>query len=219
MPALSTLFAFSGATLLLVLLPGPNLLFILGAGISGGRRTALAAAIGVEVGTLVHVVAAALGLSAVLQSSAVAFSAVKYLGVLYLVYLGIKALRARPSAHDEQQVEPQSIMTAMRRGALVNVLNPKVSLFFLAFLPQFIDTDRGSSAQQILVLGAIFFAIALTIDLLYATGSGALSTWLTNRPAVLRQQERIAGVIYLCLAGLAATQGSSQSQGSIAAAR
>lgn len=210
MPVLTTLFAFAGATLLLVLLPGPNLLFILGAGISGGRKSAVAAAVGVELGTLIHVVAAALGLSAVLQSSAVAFSAVKYLGVMYLVYLGVKALRTDPSEHEERQVNPQSMATALRRGALVNVLNPKVSLFFLAFLPQFIDTDRGSAAKQILVLGAIFFAIALTVDLLYASGSGALSRWLQNRPVLLRRQERIAGVIYLCLAGFAAVQGTSQ---------
>ncbi len=143
MPALATLLAFSGATLILVLLPGPNLLFILGAGISGGRRSALAAAVGVEVGTLVHVVAAALGISALLQSSAIAFSTVKYLGVAYLVYLGIKALRSTPAEHTEQTAGPQSTLTAMRRGAFVNILNPKVSLFFLAFLPQFIDPSRG----------------------------------------------------------------------------
>ncbi len=208
MPALTTLLAFSGATLLLVLLPGPNLLFILGAGISGGRRTALAAAIGVEAGTLIHVIAAALGLSAVLQSSAVAFSTVKYLGVAYLIYLGIKALSAKPSARTAQPTQPQSTITAIRRGAFVNILNPKVSLFFLAFLPQFIDTSRGSAPQQIMVLGIVFFAIALTIDLIYAFGSGTLGRWLERHPALFRQQERIAGAIYLCLAGLAATQGS-----------
>ncbi len=211
MPELTTLLAFAGATLLLVLLPGPNLLFILGAGISGGRRTALAAAFGVEVGTLMHVIAAALGLSAVLQSSAVAFSTVKYLGVAYLVYLGIQALRAMPTEHIGQPAAPQSTLTAMRRGALVNVLNPKVSLFFLAFLPQFIDSGRGASSQQIMVLGTVFFVVALTIDLVYAVGSGALGRWLERHPALSRQQERIAGVIYVGLAGLAALQGTRTS--------
>lgn len=211
MPALTTLLAFSGATLILVLLPGPNLLFILGAGISGGRKPALAAAVGVEVGTLVHVFAAAVGISALLQSSAVAFSTVKYLGVAYLVYLGIKALRAKPSDHADQTAEPQSTLTAMRRGALVNILNPKVSLFFLAFLPQFIDPGRGSAAQQILVLGLVFFVIALAIDLIYAAGSGSLGRWLKSRPGLVRRQERIAGLIYLVLAAFAAIQGTRTS--------
>lgn len=211
MPAHSTLLAFSAATVLLVLLPGPNLLFILGAGISGGRRTAVAAAVGVEVGTLVHVVAAALGISALLQSSAAAFSTVKYLGVAYLVHLGVKALRADRIERSQRATEPQLTRTALRRGVVVNVLNPKVSLFFLAFLPQFVDPGRGSTARQILVLGLLFFVIALAIDLVYAAGSGSIGRWLKSRPGLMRRQERIAGLIYLALAALAAAQGTRTS--------
>ena len=210
MPTLNTFIAFAGATLLLVLLPGPNLLFILGAGITGGRPTAVAAAIGVEVGTLAHVAAAALGLSAALQSSAAAFTTVKYLGVAYLVYLGISALRMRPSTPTcpcRSNESPRTV-AAIRRGVLVNVLNPKVSLFFLAFLPQFIETTRGTMSQQIMLLGAVFFAIALTVDLVYAIGSGVLGRWLARRPALSRQQQRIAGGVHLALAGLALLQGS-----------
>ncbi|NNE94402.1 MAG: LysE family translocator [Acidimicrobiales bacterium] len=201
------LLSFSAATVVLVMLPGPNLLYIVGNGISGGRRAALASAVGVELGTLVHVIAAAVGLSAILQSSAVTFSTIKYLGVAYLGYLGIKALRTTP--HDQPSVAaaPQSTSRVMGRGLIVNVLNPKVSLFFLAFLPQFIDGQQGSASQQILVLGAVFFAIALTIDLIYAIGSGSLGRWLSRRPKLFRQQERIAGVVYLGLAGIAAAQG------------
>jgi threonine/homoserine/homoserine lactone efflux protein len=99
----------------------------------------------------------------------------------------------------------------MRNGTLVNVLNPKVSLFFLAFLPQFVDAER-SAAPQILLLGTIFFAIALGIDLVYAIASGAVGRWLTRRPALLRHQQRVAGAIYLVLAALAATQGSRSSR-------
>ncbi len=212
MPALTTLLAFSGATILLVLLPGPNLLFILGAGISGGRRTALAAAVGVELGTLVHVIAAAVGLSAVLQTSATAFATVKYLGVAYLVYLGVRALRAPHLDEPGPRPEPQSTLSAVRRGVLVNVLNPKVALFFLAFLPQFIDTDRGSASAQIMVLGSVFFAIALAIDLVYAVAAGAVGRWLERRPRLLRRQERITGVIYLGLAALAISQGTQASE-------
>lgn len=208
MPAIATLLAFSGATILLVLLPGPNLLFILGAGISGGRRTALAAAVGVELGTLVHVIAAAVGLSAVLQTSATAFSTVKYLGVAYLAYLGVRALRATHLDEPGQRPGPQSTLSAVRRGVFVNVLNPKVALFFLAFLPQFIDTDRSSASAQIMALGSVFFAIALAIDLVYAVAAGAVGRWLERRPSLLRRQERIAGVIYLGLAALAISQGT-----------
>lgn len=210
MPALSTLIAFSGATLLLVLLPGPNLLFILGAGIDGGRRTAIAAALGVELGTMIHVVAAALGLSAVLQSSAAAFSTVKYLGVAYLVYLGVRSLRSGHDARAGETAAPQSILRAMQRGAFVNVLNPKVSLFFLAFLPQFIDPERSAS-PQVLVLGSIFFMIALAADLVYALGSGTLGRWMANRPHLFDRQQRVAGMIYLCLAGFTAIQGTRPS--------
>ena len=210
MPTLGVLATFSAATFLLVVLPGPNLLYIVGNGISGGRRAAVASAIGVELGTLVHVTAAAVGLSAVLQSSAVAFTTVKYAGVAYLGYLGVRSLRAVPSESSVPAVKTQPMTRILGRGLVVNVLNPKVSLFFLAFLPQFIDGDRGGAAGQILVLGAAFFAIALSIDLAYAVGSGAVGQRLRDRPSLFRRQEQIAGVIYLGLAGLAATNGSRQ---------
>ncbi|MEZ5382033.1 MAG: LysE family translocator [Microthrixaceae bacterium] len=190
------------------MLPGPNLLFIVGSGIGGGRRAALASAVGVELGTLVHVAAAAAGLSAILQSSAVAFSTIKYLGVVYLVYLGIQALRATPDDHEQgRAAAPQATSRILARGLVVNVLNPKVALFFLAFLPQFIDAHGGSATQQILALGSVFFVIALTIDLIYAIGSGTLGRWLSRRPRLFRHQERVAGVVYLGLAAFAATQG------------
>ncbi len=210
MPTYETLLSFAAATIVLVMLPGPNLLYILGNGVSGGRRAALASAVGVEIGTLVHVVAAAMGLSAVLQSSAVAFSTIKYLGVAYLAYLGVKALRSKPGIEPGLVVALQPTRRILGRGLVVNVLNPKVSLFFLAFLPQFIDADRGSATRQILILGAVFFVIALSIDLIYAVGSGAVGRWLSRRPRLFRQQERSAGVVYLCLAGFAATQGGHQ---------
>ncbi len=207
MPTYGMLLSFSAATIVLVMLPGPSLLYIVGNGISDGRRAALASALGVELGTLVHVIAAAVGLSAILRSSALAFSAIKYLGVAYLAYLGIKALRATPHDQPGLAAAPQATSRILGRGLVVNVLNPKVSLFFLAFLPQFIDHQQGSATQQILVLGAVFLAIALTIDVIYAIGSGSLGRWLSRRPKLFRHQERIAGVVYLGLAGFAASQG------------
>lgn len=206
MPSIGVLLSFSAATIVLVTLPGPNLLYIVGNGISGGRRAALASAVGVELGTLVHVFAAAVGLSAILQQSATAFATVKYLGVAYLAHLGVRALRAEPPEPSELATAPRTISHLLGRGVVVNVLNPKVSLFFLAFLPQFIEPGLGTTIIQILVLGATFFVIALTIDLFYAVGSGALGRWLNRRPLLFRRQERLAGLVYLGLAGVAATQ-------------
>ena len=210
MPTMTTLLGFTAATALLVLLPGPNLLYIVGNGISGGRGAALASAVGVELGTLVHVVAAAVGLSTLLQSSALAFTTVKYLGVAYLAWLGIKAIRRGPAtgvAAAAVATDDVEVGRTLLRGLLVNVLNPKVSLFFLAFLPQFIDPARGTATQQVLVLGVVFFVVALVIDLAYAFGSGSIASWLARRPRLLRHQDRVAGAIYLGLAGVAAVQG------------
>lgn len=210
MPTTGMLATFATATIVLVLLPGPNLMYIVGNGISGGRRAALASALGVELGTLVHVVGAAVGLSAILQSSAVAFSTVKYVGVAYLAYLGMQALRVRPSGSPGPGARRETAASIVVRGLVVNVLNPKVSLFFLAFLPQFVDARRGSMTEQILILGAVFFTIALMIDLVYAAGSGSVGRWLSGRPRLFRRQERFAGLVYLGLAGYAGLQAGHQ---------
>jgi threonine/homoserine/homoserine lactone efflux protein len=144
MPDLPSLLLFAGSAATLVLVPGPNLIYIVTRSVEAGRRAGFASMLGVETGTMVHVAAAAFGLSALLASSAVAFEIVKYAGVAYLVYLGVRALRSRDHEADSPATE-----TGMRRtyaeGVLVNVLNPKVSLFFLAFLPQFVDPAGGSA--------------------------------------------------------------------------
>lgn len=210
MPTPVTLLAFTLAAGVLIAVPGPNHIYIVTRGIDQGRRAALASAFGVETGTLVHVAAAAFGLTALLASSATAFSVVKYLGAAYLIWLGISSLR---SYGDEEVLlrasEPVSARRAFAQGVVVNVLNPKVSLFFLAFLPQFLDPRQGSATGQILVLGTIMFVLALASDIIYALGSGAIGHWLRVRPRFRRQQHRLSGAVYLGLGCFAALGGPS----------
>jgi threonine/homoserine/homoserine lactone efflux protein len=200
MPDLATLLLFAGSVATLVLIPGPNLMYIVTRSVEAGRKAGLASVLGVETGTMIHVAAAAFGLSALLASSAVAFEIVKYVGVAYLVYLGIRALRGGKAP--EAQVTPAGMRRTVAEGMLVNVLNPKVSLFFLAFLPQFVDPEKGSAATQILVLGLVFIAIAATLDLLFVLGANLVGKRIGGGGS-----HRFAGGVYLALAALAAATG------------
>ena len=165
----------------------------------------MASALGVGTGTLVHIAAAAAGLSALIASSATAFGALRYVGAAYLVFLGIRTLRGEPAAAPESApVAGGSLRRAYLEGALVNVLNAKVGLFFVAFLPQFVDPSRGGAAAQILVLGAVFFVTALTLDLLYAVAAGSVGAWVAARPSALRRRRTITGATYLVLGAVAA---------------
>ena len=201
MPDPATLLVFAGAALALIVIPGPAVLYILAQSVEHGRRAGVVSAAGVATGGLVHITAAAIGISALVVSSAVAFSIVKYVGAAYLIYLGIRRLLDRRGADDEpgvpREAEPWRIF---RRGVLVNVLNPKTALFFLAFLPQFVDPGRGPVLAQILVLGALFVLLALLSDSLYALGAGALAAWVRRRRGVARDAGRYAAAaVYLGL--------------------
>jgi threonine/homoserine/homoserine lactone efflux protein len=200
-PEPTTLLLFAGSVATLVLIPGPNLIYIVTRSVEAGRRAGLLSMLGVETGTVVHVAAAAFGLSAVLASSATAFEIVKYAGVAYLVYLGVRALRSKEAP---PVAGPSGMRRTFAEGVLVNVLNPKVSLFFLAFLPQFVDPARGTTAGQVLVLGAVFLAIASLLDLLFVAGAGLVGERL-------RGGRRFAGGVYLALAALAAAGGPRRS--------
>jgi threonine/homoserine/homoserine lactone efflux protein len=204
MPDPGTLALFAASVATLVLIPGPNLVYIVTRSVEAGQRAGLASVLGVEIGTMIHVAAAAVGLSALLASSALAFEVVKYAGVAYLVYLGVRALRAGKAP--ETQVAPAGMRRTVAEGMLVNVLNPKVSLFFLAFLPQFVDPDKGSAVSQILVLGVVFIAIAATLDLLFVLAAGLVSRRLGGSGG-----QRFAGGVYLALAALAAATGGRRS--------
>ena len=201
MPTPSTLALFSLAALALLVVPGPAVLYIVARGINQGRRAALVSALGVQVGGLFHVVAATVGLSALLLSSAVAFTLVKYAGAAYLVYLGVRTLLARRTIQAVVDAPPAAVSLGrvFAQGVVVNLLNPKTVLFFLAFLPQFVDPERGAVAGQTLLLGALFLTIATCSDGLYALLAGSAGGWLKRNAGFLRAERYVAGGIYLAL--------------------
>ena len=199
-PDSGTLWVFCLASLALLLIPGPAVLYVVVQGAEQGRRGGLASVAGIHLGTLVHVAAATVGLSALIVTSAVAFSAVKYAGAAYLIYVGVRKLLGR----DEPSLEPGrprvSYRRAFVRGAVVNVLNPKTALFFLALLPQFVDPDRGVWSQA-LVLGLVFVALGLVTDSLYALAAGTVGSVLRRRRRGMRYG---SGVVFIGLGAAAA---------------
>lgn len=210
MPTPSTFALFVLAVLALLAIPGPNHIYIATRSATQGRGAGIASAFGVECGTLVHLTAATVGLSALIASSAVAFDVVRYLGAAYLVLLGVRALRS-PSAPGEAgaTTTPASRAKVFRDGVLVNLLNPKVALFFLAFLPQFLDPARGSVAVQTLVLGLVLVALGIASNLVYAFAAAALAGRVraagrAPRGARLRW---VSGGVYLSLGAFAAVAG------------
>ncbi len=215
MPDASTFALFVAAALALLLVPGPAVFYVVARSVEGGRTTGLVSVLGVELGTLVHVVFAAVGLSAVLASSATAFTVVKWLGAAYLVYLGLQHLLARDGDEDEEL--PTGGATRLPRvftqSVLVQVLNPKVALFFLAFLPQFVDPSRGAAWTQIIVLGATLAILGLFTDGLYALAGSKAADWLKRRSAgsgLRRARRYVSGGIYLALGAATAVSGSGK---------
>jgi threonine/homoserine/homoserine lactone efflux protein len=166
-------------------------------------------ALGISVGSLVHTAAAAVGLSALLMSSAVAFSAVKYLGAAYLIYLGVQKLRHEESAELSGNDRPVKLSRMFVQGIVVNVLNPKAALFFLAFLPQFVDLSRGHVAGQVLVLGLLFAVLGVTSDSLWALSAGTMADWLRGNARWMRTQRYVSGGMLISLGVATAFAGSS----------
>ncbi|MFI6518671.1 LysE family translocator [Spirillospora sp. NPDC050679] len=194
------LFLLAAATLIAI--PGPNHLYITTRSINEGRRAGFASALGVESGTLVHIAFAAAGLSAVVAASATAFGFLRYAGAAYLAYLAYRAFRSRGD-HGPLELEPQPLRRVYLDGLLINVLNPKVVLFFLAFLPQFVDADAGTVPLQIAVMGLVTALIGLVSDFVYAYAAGSIGEWLRARPAFRRRQAYATGAIYLGLGAAA----------------
>lgn len=200
-PLLFLLAAFT-----LVAIPGPNHLYITARSIAEGRRAGMLSALGVETGTLVHVAAAAAGLSALIAASATAFGVLRYAGAAYLVYLAYRTLRGGDEPN-EVVVQARPPHRVYLDGVLVNLFNPKVILFFLAFLPQFVDRGAGAVPLQMAVLGLITALIGLVADVVYAIGAGSIGGWLRARPAFRRRQRYATGLIYLALGAAAAFAG------------
>lgn len=203
MPTLNTLLAFMLASAILVMIPGPAVIYIVNRGISQGRRAAVLSALGIETGALVHVIAATAGLSALIASSATLFNVVKYAGAAYLILLGIMAWRSRED-HDVEMttLRPTSYRRLYAQGIVVNIFNPKVSVFFLAFLPQFVSPGHGAVWLQMLLLGCVFLLVATVLDLCYAFASGSVGEWLGGRPRIAGMRNRISGATYIALGSL-----------------
>jgi threonine/homoserine/homoserine lactone efflux protein len=203
-PDPSRLALFVGAALALLAVPGPAVVYIVTQSIGHGRRAGVVSCVGIFTGTLVHVGAATIGLSALLASSATAFDVVKYAGAAYLVYVGIRRLAGRePEAAPEEPVSP-SHAHLYRQGVVVNVLNPKTALFFLAFLPQFVDPSRGSVTLQILFLGLLFAVLGFCGDSTYALVAGTFGEWLRTSRRYLHVQRYVSGTVFVGLGAVAA---------------
>ncbi len=192
--------AFFTAAILLNLSPGPDMAFILGQTAKGGIRSGFCAMFGIWSGAFVHVLAAALGLSAVLATSAAAFSTVKWMGAVYLVWLGIQALRSKGflMAGHEVKSEKQQLKI-FRQGVLVAVLNPKVAVFFLAFLPQFVETGAGPVSAQLFLHGCLIIAVAAFVEPPLILAGGRLTRYLARNTRVSRWMDRGLGALFIGL--------------------
>lgn len=193
-----TIFAL--ATLLLNITPGNDMLYVATRSTNQGIKAGIVSALGIAAGCLVHIVAAVLGLSAILAQSAVAFNLIKYAGAAYLIYLGIKSLMSKTQNFaikaDKKSI---SLTKIFKQGAFTNVLNPKVALFFLAFLPQFINPHSPNFAWQVFFLGIYFNISGTIVNILVAVIFGKLGNWLSNSPLYLKIQEKFTGLVLIAL--------------------
>jgi len=208
-PSHSSLLLFVSAALVLLAIPGPAVFYVTSRSISHGRSAGLVSALGIGVGTLLHVVAATLGLSALLMSSALAFSAVKYLGAAYLIYLGLQKLLREESIVPSEQSARIQLSRIFGQGIVVNVLNPKTALFFFAFLPQFVDASRGKVAGQIMFLGLLFAVMGVLSDSVWALFAGALAHALKRNTRWTQTQRYVSGGMLISLGVATAFAGST----------
>lgn len=208
MPHLSHLVLFIAGTIVIVVIPGPNILYLIARSIHQGRMAGLASVLGIEAATLIHICAATLGLTSLLLSSALAFNVVKYAGAAYLVYLGIRKLITREDDH-RSEIKPEGeLKQVFVQGFLVNLLNPKTSLFFFAFLPQFVDPGNGPVPVQILIFGLVLVLLAIAIEVSYVLLASRLRTWLKGNERFSRKQRYFAGSAYIGLGLATAFSGS-----------
>lgn len=192
------IYLFLTASILLTLAPGPDNIYILTRGISQGRNAALAAALGFTTGLIGHTLIVAFGLAAVIRSSPILFGLIKFAGACYLLYLGYRTLRNRePLIPEDREERYLGLRRVYGQSVLANLLNPKVSLFFLSFLPQFIQPKLGHGELQALALGGIFMGETLVIFCLIALCSGILGSWLRSRPAISRHLSSAAGATFI----------------------
>ncbi|MFV3073308.1 LysE family translocator [Niveispirillum fermenti] len=195
-----TLLLFLTAALALNLTPGPDMLFCLGSGAQRGPRAGLAAALGVATGAMAHTAAAAFGLAGLLMASPLLFEIVRWAGAAYLLWLAWNTFRAPPPAAAGTATSQRDIGRIFLRGAITNILNPKIAIFFLAFLPQFIDPARGSVIVQALVLGTLLNLSGTIVNAMVGMGAGGVGRRLARNPAAARMLNRISGTVFLGMA-------------------
>jgi threonine/homoserine/homoserine lactone efflux protein len=200
MPSAHAFAIFIPAALILLAIPGPAVLYVVATSVEGGRRNGLLSVAGVHLGSAVHVVAAVAGLSALIVSSAIAFSTVKYVGAAYLILVGIRKWLERDEPLDPAARPPRSGRRVFTQGVVVNVLNPKTALFFLAFLPQFVDRDH-TVWTQIAALGLCWIVLGLISDGAYALAGGTIGRFLRRRRRAVRYA---SGGIFVGLGAVAA---------------
>lgn len=210
-PGGQNLWLFIGAALVLLLIPGPAVLYIVARSVAQGRLAGFVSDLGIHTATLVHALAAALGLSVLLLSSALAFSIVKYAGAAYLIWLGLKKIFGpAEAAGSDGALARYSYARLFRDGFIVNLLNPKTALFFFAFLPQFADVSRGHVAMQIAFLGLVFTLLGLFTDGCYALLAGTAGGWLKRCRGYAKFERYGTGALFIGLGLTAAFAGTQK---------
>lgn len=210
LPDLPQLLTFAAASFVLIVVPGPAVLYIVARSLDQGRAAGMVSVLGVSIGEYLQITAAAFGLAALVLSSALAFSVLKIAGALYLIYLGIRRLLEKDRISEPGAVRREPLMKSFRESAVVAFLNPKAALFVLAFFPQFVDPARGSVAVQMLLLGLIFVSIALISDSVYALAAGTLREHVRPTANRLRAQRCFSGTSYIGLGVATAFAGNSK---------
>ena len=191
---------FAIASLVLNITPGNDMLYVATRSTSQGIKAGIVSALGIAGGCIVHLLAAVVGLSAIIANSAVAFDIIKYVGAAYLIYLGIRSILSKQNKFSlNENIEKKSLSKLFWQGVLTNVLNPKVALFFLAFLPQFIHTEKGNASMQILLLGLWFNFSGTVVNCMVALLFGKLGNWLADKQAFIKWQNKITGLLLIGL--------------------
>ncbi|HLO16490.1 MAG TPA: LysE family translocator [Anaerolineales bacterium] len=206
----SQLYFFMGAALALLLVPGPAVLYITARSANQGRLAGLVSVLAIETANFLQALAATLGLSAILLSSALAFDLVRYLGAAYLIYLGVRKLLARDEDIEDETIRRESLSRIYWQGLAINLLNPKTALFYFAFLPQFVDPARGNVTMQTFLLGALFVGMAIVTDSLYALLASSLAEKLRGSRHFRKGQRYFAGLVYVGLGITTALTGSKK---------
>ena len=201
MPSIEVLIAFTAAALLMNISPGPSNLYVMARAIAQGTQGGIVAAMGLAVGSLVHVVATALGLSAIFSHSPTLYMIVKLMGAAYLIYLGLTYWKSKENGSNENVLRPKEkpLLSVFQQSVIVEVTNPKTALFFIALLPQFVVPESGPVSQQLLILGIIVTISALPCDILVAVSSSKISNWLLRHERAQQIQDRISGSILFAM--------------------